>query len=182
MKLATAAGLAVVLLPATAGAVEREHALGVDVGPAIFVVNDKGSPDIGATFGLHYTYGLSDAFNLVADAEYSLVALNESGDSSTPKTRPTMLWGGAAGLAYVLDVLRWVPWGAAEIGVLALDGGTIPGTRPLPDAILSAGLDYRLSRSWAVGASFRQHFLFTDMGDYPSFTQVFARFEYVWGW
>jgi hypothetical protein len=182
MRIAVAAGIAVVLLPASAGAVEREHALGMDVGPAIFVVNDKGSPDIGATLGLHYTYGLSDAFNIMADAGYSIVALNESGDSNTPQTRPTTLWGGAAGLSYVFDVLRWVPWAAAEAGVLGLNGGTIVGTRVLPDAILALGLDYRLNRSWAVGVSFRQHFLFTDMGDYPSLTQVFARFEYVWGW
>ncbi len=177
-----AACAALALLPATARAVEREHALGVDLGPTVFVVADKGSPDIGGSVGLHYSYGLSDAFNLLLDGGWSLVALNEGGDSSTPTTRPTMLWGGAAGLAYVLDVLRWVPWGGAEIGFVGMSGGTIQGNRVLPDAILSVGLDYRLTRSWTLGASLRQHMLFTDMSDYPSWTQVFARFEYVWGW
>jgi hypothetical protein len=182
MRVGVAAGLAVLLLPASAGAVEREHAVGLDVGPAVLVVADKGSPDVGASFGLHYTYGLSDAFNLMADAGWSVVALKETGDSSTPQTRPTTMWGGAAGVAYVLDVLRWVPWGAVEAGPVGLNGGTVAGTRILLDAILALGLDYRINRSWALGVSLRQHMLVTEMTDYPSFTQVFARFEYVWGW
>jgi hypothetical protein len=179
---ALAAGFAVALVGPPSGAVEREHAIGVDLGPAVLVVKDKGSADVGGTLGAHYTYGLSDAFNLVADVASSLVALNEGGDSSTPRTRPTTLWGANAGLAYVLDVLRWVPWGAAEIGGYAMRGGTIDGWHVLPGAVLAIGLDYRINRSWAVGAEGRQTMFFTEMSTYPSFTQVFARFEYVWGW
>jgi hypothetical protein len=179
---AVAVVLALAALPATARAVEREHAIGIDLGPAVLAVADKGSADVGGTAGLHYSYGLSDAFNLVADANASLVALNEGGDSSTPRTRPTMLFGANAGLAYVLDVLRWVPWGALEIGGYAMNGGTIDGVHWLPGAVIALGLDYRLTRSWAVGAVLRQTMFFTEMSTYPSFTQVLGRFEYVWGW
>ena len=185
MRRGVALALAVALLacPAAAGAVEREHTLGVETGGAMFVVHDKGSPDVGGTVGLHYTYGLSDAFNLVADANWSLVALNETlPDPSTPHTRPTNVTNVNAGVAYVLDVLQWVPWGALEIGGYALDGGTIDGVKVLPGFALAVGLDYRLSRTWSVGVYARQHMLFTDASDYPSFTQLFARFEYVWGW
>jgi hypothetical protein len=166
-----------------AGAVEREHSLGLDLGPAVLVVADKGSPDVGGTVGLHYTYGLTDAFNLVADAGASLVALNENVvDGSTPRTRPTMFFDANAGLAYVLDVLRWVPYGAVEFGGYAMRGGTIDAVHWLPGVVLAVGLDYRINRSWAVGVNARQTMFVTEMSTYPSLTQVLGRFEYVWGW
>jgi hypothetical protein len=174
--------IAASVLPSAALAVEHEHAIGLDLGPAVLVVANKGSPDIGGTAGLHYTYGLTDAFNLVADAQGSLVALKEGGDSSVPRTRPTTVFGANVGLAYVLDVLRWVPWGAAEIGGYAMNGGTIDGVHWLPGAVIAVGLDYRLNRSWALGAVARQTVFFTETSTYPSFTQVLGRFEYVWGW
>jgi hypothetical protein len=171
------------LVAMPAGAVERENAIGVDAGGAILVVADKSAQDVGASIGLHYTYGLSDAFNLVADAGWSLVALNEGlTDPTTPHTRPTNVTNADAGLAYVLDVLRWVPWGAAEVGGYVLDGGTLDAAKVLPGVALAVGLDYRLNRSWSIGAEGREHLLFTDMSTYPSFLQLFARAEYVWGW
>jgi hypothetical protein len=176
----TAACLAVAV---PAGAVERENAIGVDVGGAILVVADKSAQDVGASVGLHYTYGLSDALNLVADAGWSLVALNEGlTDPTTPRTRPTNVTNADAGLAYVLDVLQWVPWGAAELGGYALDGGTLDAVKILPGVALAVGLDYRLNRSWSLGVEGREHLLFTEMSTYPSFLQLFARAEYVWGW
>jgi hypothetical protein len=121
---ALALAVACFVLPAPARAVEREHAIGMDAGGAIFVVADKSAPDIGGSVGFHYTYGLTDAFNLVADAGWSLVALNEVlGDPTTPRTRPTNVTNADVGVAYVLDVLQWVPWGALEIGGYALQGG-----------------------------------------------------------
>ena len=102
---------------------EREHAIGVNAGGAILMVADKSSPDIGGSIGVHYTYGLSDAFNLVANAGWSLIALSEKlTDPSTPHTRPTNVTNVNAGVAYVLDVLEWVPWGAVEAGGYALQG------------------------------------------------------------
>jgi hypothetical protein len=170
-------------LAAPAGAVEREHALGVDTGGAVFLVNDKSSPDVGGSVGLHYTYGITDAFNLVANAGWSLVALNETvGDASTPRTRPTNVTNADLGLAYVLDVLQWVPWGALEVGGYALEGGTLPDVKFLPGVAVAVGVDYRLNRSWSIGVEAREHLLFTEMATYPSFLQALGRFEYVWGW
>lgn len=174
---------ALLALAAPAGAVERENAIGADAGGAMLVVANKSAPDLGASVGFHYTYGLSDAFNLVADAGWSLVALNEGlTDPTTPRTRPTNVTNADVGLAYVLDVLRWVPWGALEIGGYALDGGTLDGVKGEIGVAIAVGLDYRLDRSWSVGASGREHLLFTDMSTYPSFMQLVARVEYVWGW
>jgi hypothetical protein len=181
--LAAAAGIATLALATPAGAVERENAIGMEAGGAVFAVADKSSPDVGGSVGLHYTYGLSDAFNLVANAGWSLVALNEvAGDASTPRTRPTNVTNANVGAAYVLDVLQWVPWGALEAGGYALQGGTLPGVKLLPGVAVAIGVDYRLNRSWSVGVEVREHLLFTEMSTYPSFLQGLARFEYVWGW
>jgi hypothetical protein len=169
--------LAGAALARPAGAVERENGLGADVGPAVLVIADKGSPDVGATVGLHYTYGLSDAFNFVASAGWSLVALDET----TGPNHPTSMTNVNAGVAYVLDVLQWVPWISLELGGYTMQGGTVAGVRLDAGAAVGLGLDYRLNRSWTVGVVVHQHFLL-DMSTYPSFTQAVARFEYVWGW
>jgi hypothetical protein len=180
--LAVAIGLAIAAFSRHAPAVEREHHLGVDAGAAMLVIADKSTPDVGGGFGLHWTYGLSDAFNLMVDGSWSLVAIGEKPlDRNTPATRPATVTGLDAGISYVLDVLQWVPWAGLFVGGYALNGGTISGVKVLPGVGIALGLDYRLSRSWAVGVSVRQHAL-SQVSTYPSYTQTFARFEYTWGW
>ena len=83
---------------------------------------------------------------------------------------------------YVLDVLRWVPYGGALLGAGALGGGNLDATQVLLDGQIALGLDYAINRSWAVGGAFRQHFFLTKMDTYPSYTTLFLRAEYVWGW
>jgi hypothetical protein len=168
-------------LAGRAGAVERESHVGVDAGGAMLVMSDK--TDVGAGIGGHWTYGLSDAFNLMAEAAWSQVALGEhAAGPSTPRTRPAGVVDATVGVGYVFDVLRWVPYAGALVGGYALTGGTLPETKIRAGAAIALGLDYRFGRSWAAGVAFRQHFLVTDLSTYPSFMQLFARFEYTWGW
>ena len=82
----------------------------------------------------------------------------------------------------MLDVLRWVPWGAAEAGGYGLSGAPIGGTQVLPGFALAVGCDYRFDRSWAAGIVLRQHMLFTDANNIPSFTQALLRVGYTFGW
>jgi hypothetical protein len=175
-------GIGLVSYSPAAGAVEREHHVGFDAGGAMLVIADKSTPDVGAGLGAHWTYGLSDAFNLMVDGSWSLVALGEKRvGAQTPATRPASITSVDAGVAYVLDVLRWVPWGGLLVGGYAFNGGTVSGVRVLPGVALALGLDYRITRSWAAGVSIRQHMV-ADLSTYPSFTQTFARIEYTWGW
>jgi opacity protein-like surface antigen len=51
----------------------------------------------------------------------------------------------------------------------------------LPGAQLAAGVDYKLSHHWSVGAAYRQTVFATHTSTYPSYSNLFARFEYVWG-
>jgi hypothetical protein len=176
-------GVAVLAMSSTAGAVEREHHLGVDAGMAMLVVANKSTPDVGAGLGAHWAYGLSDAFNLMAEGGWNLVALGEKvQNASTPRTRPTSVVDLDVGIGYVFDVLQWVPYAGLLVGGHALTGGTIRGAEILPGTTIALGLDYRFGRRWAAGVAFRQHMLVTDMSTYPSFTQLFARFECTWGW
>ena len=190
---AVAVAVAVAAFASTAGAVEREQQLGVDVGPAILVINNKNTSDFGATLGGHYSYGLSDAFNFLAEGAFSLVALGQKDDD--PKhshTYPGWVANADVGIAYVFDVLSWVPYAGLLFGAYDLSGGNINGMKILPGAAVAVGLDYRWSPTLAFGLAIREHFLSAglferalsqdDTSNYPSFTQVLARAEYTWGW
>jgi hypothetical protein len=155
--------------------------VGADLGGTMLMVNNKSSPDVGGGVGAHWTYGLSDAFNLMVEATWSLVAIETLDSKSTPRNRPTWVGNADVGVAYVFDVLTWVPYAGLLVGGYALDGGTIRGTVFLGGLSIAAGLDYRLSRSFAIGVALRQHMV-TDPNTYPSLSQAFARAEYTWGW
>lgn len=158
----------------SAGAVEREHQIGLELGvPMLVVHGNKNTVATGTSAGLHYTYGLSDAFNFVADADSGVLFLGVP----TPATLTHV----NVGLAYVLDVLRWVPWGSAEVGGYGITGNSVGGTF-LPGAALAVGLDYRFDRSWAAGVVVREHLFVTNISLFPSLTEGFLRVGYTWGW
>jgi len=177
------AAATVITAAGSSAAVEREHQVGLDVGGAALVISDKPSTDLGASLGVHYRYGLSDQFLFMAHAAVSPVAPDERADSpSSPTDRPAGLVEAAAGVAYVLDVLSWVPYGGLLVGGYAFYGGTLGGSpRVLPGVSIALGLDYRLDRTWSVGVSLHQTAL-SQPGTYPSLTQAFAHVDVNWGW
>jgi hypothetical protein len=172
---------ATLLVARPALAVEREHHVGVDVGASLLSVNDKGSVDLGPMVGAHWTYGLSDAFNLMLEGSWSLVSTNEPRGKNIPHTRPTWETHGSAGVAYVFDVLTWVPYVGLLVGGYVLGGGTLDSTKYLVGFSVAAGVDYRFSRSFSLGISARQHMM-NEASNYPEFTQLFAQAAYTWGW
>ena len=173
---ALVAALAVGTTARPAFAVEQEHAISLGVGPSILDVASKGSADTGAGPAIAYTYGLSDAFNLMAETSWSLVALNENAQDA-----PTSVTTFDVGVGYVFDVVRWVPYAGLLAGTSLMSGGGIDGVRFVPEAAVALGFDYKFDRTWAAGLALRQYF-FTDAATYPSYSQAFARVEYVWGW
>jgi hypothetical protein len=155
----------------------------VDGGFTLLKIDDKSTADLGATFGIHYAYGLTDAFNLVAEAQHQIVALDQQLDNpTTPHTRPAFVTSGTVGAQYIFDVLRWVPYVGALAGPYFMGGGTIDNIKVLVGAQLEVGLDFQLTRNLAVGAAYHEHFMLTDMSTYPVFFNVLGRVEYVWGW
>jgi hypothetical protein len=86
------------------------------------------------------------------------------------------------GVGYVIDVLRWVPYVGVLAGGYRLAGGTLDDPLYVFGGAAEVGLDYQLSRQWAIGVAAQQHFLLTKMSTYPSYTNVMLRFEYMWGY
>ncbi len=180
------------LLPATAGAVEKQHHVGVDAGIGILAVKNKDTPDIGPSFLAHYAYGLTDQWQIGLEGGYSLASLSEQKDivvtdstgkmTKLPNNRPGHLLQGSAGINYVFDVLRWVPWAGIYATAYGLMGGNLPSAKFVMGMSLALGLDYQFTRAFTAGIGVRQGFLFSDMDNYPSFTQVLLRGELVWGW
>lgn len=174
---------ALLLAPSRASAVERQHHIGLGGGPSILVIDDKSTASIGAGLALHYAYGISDTFNLMAEASSSIVAADQGQDTpESPHTRPAGVDHGAFGFGYVIDVLQWVPYACLLGGVYRLHGGTIDHDLFLPGVSAGLGLDYQLSRSFAVGIAGREHLMLSKLGTYPSYTTVLLRAEYMWGW
>ncbi|NUQ75955.1 MAG: hypothetical protein HUU21_20640 [Polyangiaceae bacterium] len=179
MAFAALAGL--LLATSSASAFERQWRTGVSLGYAYFSnVTDETLHGFGG--GLHLSYGLSDAWNasITADTAYF-----PSGDA--------LILGGAAGVSYVIDILQVVP----HVGILVgpYDVWRVSGACDVPNASppsppchrlslgasIPFGLDYTVSRSFAVGIGGRYHLLIASDGVAQMVT-AFARAELTWGY
>ena len=165
-------GLSAALLGAAppASAFEREWHLGAAAG----VSNGNGltlSPAVGA----YAAYGLSDVF----DARLELTARGyHIGREQNPNALTAM-----AGVAYKLDILRWVPWAAVYAGYLVFLEQPRPelsfARRDLALG-LGLGLDYGFSRNWGAGVTLRFDDALTSAS--ASTFDALLRAEYRWGW
>lgn len=182
--LVAAGALMLVALSATpAYAIERQHHLGLGPSLALLKVDGKSSMSIGGGGALHYTYGLTDQWNLMAEAGSAVVAADQDQDTpSAPRNRPAGVDHASLGIGYVIDVLRWVPYVSVLGGGYRMWGGTLDSSLFVAGASAGLGLDYQLSRSFAVGIAGRQHFLLSKLSTYPSYTTALLRFEYMWGY
>ena len=174
---------AAVLMPAAAFAFEHQQHLGVDGGVAFISIADKPTLSVGGGGGIHWAYGLSDSFNLMVEGAFCPVALQELPDPKQSNNRPTMIENLGVGVGYVVDVLRWVPYVGLLASAFTLHGGVVPFLFEA-GATLAVGLDYQVTRGpkhLNLGLAVREHFMFSDLADYPSYTQIFLRAEYVWG-
>ena len=164
-------------------AIERQHHFGLDPTLALLKVDDKSSMSTAVGLGAHYTYGLNDQFNFMAELNASFMLEGEKLTAvTTPHTRPTQIGHALVGVGYVIDILRWVPYFGILAGGYRLAGGTLDNQLVVIGGAVQVGLDYQLSRQWAVGGAVQQHFLLTKMSDYPSYTTLMLRFEYMWGY
>lgn len=147
--------------------------------------------------GLHLTYGLSDAINLMATVNVSghfgrlgEEPVDESGKPTGPAVPvpAVVLATGAAGVSYVVDVLQWVPYVGALVGVadvIDTSGTCVAAGAPCNSLRLNLevpfGLDYSISRSVAVGVGGRYQMLLGGPGIEHGLTGL-LRAEYVWGY
>ncbi|MBK9265072.1 MAG: hypothetical protein IPM54_35495 [Polyangiaceae bacterium] len=167
-----------------AGAYERQWQVGLGVGYAQ-LINEGGTPVTPASLhgigsSLTITYGLTDAINIIGHADFN----------AHPGDAPTLLYGGSVGVAYVIDVLRWVPWAgvtAGGYGVSALEPCVATNDVPCTNARLGfsllGGIDYQVSRSFSIGAMGRYGvLLFGNQNAVDHTIGGFIRAQYIWGY
>jgi hypothetical protein len=175
-----------VSLATPASAREREHTVGLDAGLSMLKIDDKSTLSVCCGLGAHYSYGINDQFDFLAEGAYSIVSLKEdlvdADGKAYPTTRPTTVGHAAVGIGYVLDVLTYVPYFGVLVGGWTMGGGTLESRLFLPGAELALGLDYKLNRQWSVGIAIRQAMMLVKTSTYPSYTNGFLRVQYSWGW
>lgn len=184
-----ALALAALFTPSTALAFEHQHHIGVDGGVAFISIDQKPTLSVGGGGGIHYAYGLSDAFNFLAEGAFCPVALQENSGNNPDGTpikdnRATMIENLGVGFAYTLDVVRWVPYVGLLGSAFSLHGGSVQDVRFAAGVTIAVGIDYQLTpgpKHFALGVAVRQHFMLSDIVNYPTYTQIFLRAEYVWG-
>ena len=187
MNLKSSAASLVVVLAGTlaaksAHAVEHQHHFGLDGGLSMLKIDDKATLSVGGGLGLHYAYGLTDQFNLMIEGSSSIVALGEDVGPGASNHHPSAVDSLGAGVGYVLDITRLVPYGGILASGYTLRGGSMEHPIFVGGGALALGIDYMLTRNFAFGVAYRQHFLLTQLSTYPSYSQFFLRVEYVWGW
>jgi hypothetical protein len=154
----------------SASAFEREWHLGAAAG----VTSGKGL-ELSPALGAYAAYGLSDVF----DARVEVTARGyHIGSDENPSALSAM-----TGLAYKLDVLRWVPWAGAYVGYhgfFEAPRSDLPFKQHDVALGVGLGLDYGISRNLGLGATLR-----FDSALSRAQTSTFdasLRAEYRWGW
>jgi hypothetical protein len=173
------AGLACVLaVPRAAHATEKQQNFGLQLGGTLMSTQGGGSP-FGPNVALHYSYGITDAWNIVVEGDFS--AFPQGAPPKTPPPQPGFVTTGGVGAMYIFDVMRLVPYAGALAGAAYFGGGYLAEPTILPDLQLCAGVDYPLTPSWTVGAAYRQHMFVFNTGTYPEFTTLGLRLDFTWG-
>ena len=185
------------LAPAQSHAFERQWHAGASFGYTALMGSHATLHGLGG--GLHLTYGLTDALNLMAEVNVSnhFTRLGDPpvGEDGKPtgaaavQLPATLLASGAVGVGYVFDVLQWVPYvgglvGATDVVTLGAEcGKTVdtPCNSPRLNLQVPFGLDYSISRSFAVGVGGRYQMLIGGAGLSHVLTGL-LRAEYVWGY
>ena len=170
LVLGAGVSLGLLVAASSAHAFEREWHLGGGAG----ITNGSGltlSPAVAA----YVAYGLSDVF----DARLELTARGyHIGSEHNPHALSAM-----AGVAYKLDVLRWVPWAGVYAGYLGfLEQPPADSSFERHDVALGLGLglDYAFTRKLGAGVTLRYD---DALGRANTSTfDALLRAEYRWGW
>lgn len=131
--------------------------------------------ELSPALGAYAAYGLSDVF----DARLEVTA---RGYDLMSDTEPNAL-SAMVGVAYKLDVLRWVPWAGVYVGYLGfLEPPRLDSPFKQHDVAigLGLGLDYGISRSLGLGITL--HFDDALSRAETSTLDALLRAEYRWGW
>jgi hypothetical protein len=151
--LAFAAALSLGRAAQAAGENEWQVALRAGVG----TVNVDGRKPWGLAGGLDVEYGLTDAWAVRASFEGSTHDVSKENDMDMRPAGAVHTDAALIGLTYTVDVLRLVPYGNLQVGLIQF-GGAVTTPQTLLAMELGLGADYFVSRRVLTGLSF--HYLF----------------------
>lgn len=155
-------------LPSKAQAFERQWHLGANLGS-----EGLNTANWGPTGGVYAAYGLNDYFDVS-------LSLSTTYHPASPELSS---FHALAGIAYKLDVFRWVPSIGVQLGGSYIDG-TAPGT-DLSGGHLSLApyfaLDYAFSRQVAVGFEVKPIAFLSPNVEFATL-QLLLRAEYRFGY
>ncbi len=162
--------LALLGVTRSAHAFERQWHVGAGAG-----VSRGSGLSLSPAVTAYAAYGLSDVFDARLEVTGRGYRLGDERDSHSLSA--------AAGLAYKLDVLRWVPWAGVYLGYVGFLHRPRPGAEfEQHDAAigLGLGLDYAFSRQLGLGVTLRYDDALTRAG--ATNFDALLRAEYRWGW
>jgi hypothetical protein len=111
----------------------------------------------GLAGGLDIEYGLSDAWAVRASFEASTHDVSKESDTDMRPEGSIRTTAALIGVTYTVDILRLVPYGNLQLGMINL-GGAVTTPQTLLAMELGVGADYFVSRRFLAGLSF--HYLF----------------------
>lgn len=152
------AALASLLVPGVARAYEDQLGVALGVGYA-GVASDNALPHHGLAVQLEGSLGIGDTWEIRALAAYGV----HFGDGTLHRI------AGGAELVYLIDILEFVPFFGLGVDAPVSIWDTEVGTETWVDFAGHAvvGLDWLLSREWALGVEVRPYVLFTSLSDQP---------------
>jgi len=173
--LSAAAAIAALLAAPEADAFERQWHAGASFGYAL--LTDPGTyPGFGGR--LHAAYGVTDAFNALVEV-----------DMATHPGGKYFVLGASAGATYVVDILEWVPYVGLTVGgydlliAAACNGAGEPSCHTGRFALgVPFGIDYTVTRSFAVGFAGKYALLVPAIEFPGSYFTAYARAEFIWGY
>ena len=189
-KVTLSLALAAVLVAPSTSAFERQWHAGGGVGLVELKRGDFSGAALGAELDL--TYGLSDMFNAMFEASYSPHVLTgpipgpvdmkgvpgPSVDVKLPGKFESLTT--VAGVAYTLDVLRWIPYVGVLAGTSYVHGPKLSEVRF--DWAIALGLDYQVARPLSVGLALRWHDAPSKSDPDTMLFQAWLRAAYTWGY
>ena len=148
------------------------------LGPTYSAAPDFASPSRGVGFEASAFYGLNTTLSVGLAGGLSHhypYQLNEEERVDGEEIGMVL-----AGVGANVDILAVVPYVSFMTGVyfhggaLAEEPGAAFGLKG------SIGLDYRIVRSWSVGAQVDWHAIAPDLLNYPDFSAFWFRVSYIW--
>ena len=157
LALVAALALALALALESTAAAAGEHEWQVALRAGAGTVSVDGRKPWGLAGGLDVEYGLTDAWAVRLSFEGSTHDVSKANDmdlrpAGTIHTDAAML-----GVTYTVDILRLIPYGTLQMGLLQVRGA-VTTPQSLLAMELGLGADYFVTRRFLAGLSF--HYLF----------------------